>query len=274
VSPIANIPISPRFRLENHQLAQVLCQIRFSAVLRIGQDDAVIAFQEAIRQTYPRYAKQQAMAMLITPQGVQQQQAPAAQHRFDDSEGIFTAILAPDFVALETSQYADIDDFVARVVALASTVQEHYAPAEIQRVGLRFINELRLSDPDPKTEMRNAISPVLLGAAGAEDLIDAVAGAHQVLELAGGNSRMLVRHGLHLQGGTTVDQIGQPQPSDPRQTLPFYLMDIDAFAERSVRYSLDGIEATLREFNDDIRSLFAWGVREDYRRTNLGQIDD
>lgn len=270
--PIANIPLAPRFQLQNHQLAQVLCQIRFSTVLRINQDDAVIAFQEAIRQTYPRYAKQQAMGVLVTPQGIQHQQAAAAQHRFDDSEGIFTAVLAPDFVALETSQYADIDDFVSRVETLATAVQEHYAPAEMQRVGLRFINELRLTDPDPKAEMREAISPALLGPVGAEELVGGVGAAQQVLELRGDTSRMLVRHGLDLQGGTTVVPLGETQP-DPRQAFPFYLMDIDAFAEQPVRYSVDGIEATLREFNDDVRSLFAWGVREDYRRIKLGQID-
>jgi uncharacterized protein (TIGR04255 family) len=273
VRPIANIPLAPRFQLKNHQLAQVLCQIRFSTVLRINQDDAVISFQEAIRQTYPRYAKQQGMAVLITPQGVQQQPAPVGQHRFDDSDGNFTVTLTPDFVALETRRYVDIDDFVARVVALAGAVEEHYAPAEIQRVGLRFINELRLAGADPKAEMREAISPALLGAVGSDELVAAVSGAQQILELTGEDSRMLVRHGLYAQGGTTVDPVEPAAPS-PQQALPFYLMDIDAFAERSVRYSVDGIEATVRDFNDDIRSFFAWGVREDYRRATLGQTED
>jgi uncharacterized protein (TIGR04255 family) len=276
VRPIGKIPVVPPFQLENHQLAQVLCQIRFSPVLRIRQDDSVIGFQEAIRQTYPRYGKQQGMAMLITPEGVQPQAAPSVLHRFDDSDGVFTAILSPDFVALETNQYADIDDFVARVVALAQAVEEHYKPGEIQRVGLRFINELRLASPDPKAEMCEAITATMLGAAGSDELIDAVGGAQQILELAGDQSRMLVRHGLHPQGGTTVDQVLlQPQPTQVRPELaqPFYLLDIDSYAERNVRYSVEGIEMTLREFNDDVRSFFAWSVREDYRRAKLGQKD-
>jgi uncharacterized protein (TIGR04255 family) len=273
VRPIANIPSAPPFRLKNHQLAQVLCQIRFSTVLRINQDDAVIAFQEAIRHTYPRYAKQQGMTVLITPQGVQQQVAPSGQHRFDDSEGVFTAILTPDFVALETNQYADIEDFVSRVVTLAAAVEEHYTPAEIQRVGLRFINELRLRSADPKDEMREAITAALLGAAGSDELVDAVTSTQQVLELGGDDSRMLVRHGLVPQGGTTVDPLGAQIALGPEHQQPFYLMDIDAFSERNRRYSVEGIETTLREFNDDVRSFFAWSVNEEYRRTKLGQED-
>jgi len=274
VRPIADIPPAAPFRLQNHQLAQVLCQIRFSTVLRINQDDAVIPFQEAIRQTYPRYAKQQGMAVLITPQGVQQQAASAGQHRFDDSDGVFTAILTPDFVALETNRYADIEDFVRRIVELGAAVEEHYGPAEIQRIGLRFINEVRLSSPDPKTEMREAISPLLLGAAGSDELTAAVAATQEILELAGDDDiRMLVRHGLQPQGGTTVDPLAAQAHFGPQLAQPFYLLDIDAFTERNVRYSVEGIEVTLREFNDDVRSFFAWGVNEDYRRGKLGQED-
>jgi uncharacterized protein (TIGR04255 family) len=251
----------------------VLCQIRFSPVLRIRQDDAVIDFQEAIRQTYPRYAKQHGVGLLLTPDGVQQQAAPVVQHRFDDSDGIFAAILSPDFVALETNRYTDIDDFVGRVVALAEAVEQQYSPGEIQRVGLRFVNELRFSAPEPKSEMCEAIIPTLLGAAGSDDLVDAIAEAQQVIELAGDDSRMLVRHGLHPQGGTTIDQLILQSTLRPKQTDPFYLLDIDAYAERNVRFSVEGIETTLREFNEDIRSFFAWGVREEYRRTKLGQTD-
>jgi uncharacterized protein (TIGR04255 family) len=251
-----------------------LCQIRFSPVLRINQDDAVIAFQDAIRQAYPRYARQQGMAIVITPEGVQQQAAPSSQHRFDDSDGVFTAILSTDFVALEARQYADIDDFVGRVVTLATAVQEHYSPAEIQRVGLRFINELRLTAADAKAEMREAINPALLGAPGTDELVEVLTAAQQVLEMAGNESRMLVRHGLHPQGGTTVmDQMLLQAQPNPAHAQPFYLLDIDAFSEQSTRYSVEGIEATLREFNDDVRSFFAWGVREDYRRAALGQED-
>jgi uncharacterized protein (TIGR04255 family) len=274
VRPIGHIPPADRFQLENDQLAQVVCQIKFSPVLRIRQDDAVVPFQEAIRATYPRYGKQQGVHVLLTPAGIQQQTAEGAQHRFEDTDGRFRVVLAPDFIALETTHYSDIDDFAERIAALAATVLEHYSPTEIQRVGLRFINELRFTAADPKNEMIDAIEPALLGAAGAPELADVVQGAQQVLELHGDDRRMLVRHGLQ-PGGTTVDPTAVLAAGTPPAELnqPFYLLDIDVFAERNVRYSQEAVEADVRDFNDDIRSFFAWGVREDYRRTRLGQKD-
>lgn len=271
--PIGAISLAPRFRLSNDQLAQVLCQIRFSPVLRIRQDDAVIPFQEAIRQRYPRYAKQQGVQIMLTPQGVQQQNIPDAQHRFDDSDGTFAVVLTPEFIALETKSYADIDDFAERLVELVQAVQDHYAPAEILRLGLRFINEIRLSGPDAQTEMREAISPCLLGALGADELSGALTSGQQMLELDGEQSRLIVRHGLNPLGGTTVDLLAGQTQQRPELGLPFYLLDLDAFSEQTVRYSVEGIETRVRDFNDDIRSFFAWGVSEEYRRERLGQTD-
>lgn len=271
VTAIGAIPLAPRFRLERAQLAQVICQLRFSPVLRIRQDEAVIPFQEAVRAEYPRYARQEGMSVLITPGGVQPQPAQAPLHRFEDSTGALTAILAPDFVALETTAFVDVDDFVGRVVRLAESVAEHYAPAELTRIGLRFINELRLPQDGAKAEMRRAISPALLGAPGVEELDEPLVGAQQAIELTGDDHRMLVRHGFNPLGGTTVDVLqGQSPQLDPR---PFYLLDLDVFTEESVAYSVEGIEARLREFNDIVRSFFAWAVHEHYRRATLGQTD-
>jgi uncharacterized protein (TIGR04255 family) len=271
VKPIGSIPDAPRFRLENDQLAQVICQIRFSPVLRIRQDESVIAFQEQIRRIYPRYSKQQGVHVLLTPAGVQQPPVQDSQHRFSDAEGAFSVILTPEFIALETTSFSDIDDFAQRIAYLAAAVQENYEPAEIHRLGLRFINELRFTTSDPVLKMLDAIEPGLLGAAGAPELLGVIKGSQQVLELEGEDRRMLVRHG-YQPSGTTVDPAIGPERADlSRLQHPFYLLDVDVFAERNVPFNQEHIETRVREFNDDIRSFFVWGVKEEYRREHLRQ---
>lgn len=270
---IGAIPTAPKFRLTRDQIAQVICQVRFSTVLKIRQEDAIIAFQDAIRDRYPRYTKQEGMSFVVTPEGMQQQPAAPALHRFEASGGAFVAVLAPDFVALETSSYVDIEDFADRLIALAAAVEEHFQPAEITRVGLRFINELRLQGSDARPEMREAINPALLGLAGTAELGDAVRGFQQVAELESPSGKMLIRHGL-FPGGTTVDPVpGPPSAPDPTHASPFYLLDLDAYAEEQLPYHVDGIDARLRAFNDQIRSVFAWAVEQEYRVTKLGQED-
>jgi len=272
VASIGKIPEAPRFRLERHQLAQVVCQIRFSPILTIQHDETVIPFQDAIRGDYPRYMKTAALGIAVTPAGIQPQPLAHNLHRFQDTTGVYTAVLSQDFIALETSSYVDIDDFAARIARLAAAVGEHFGPVEMTRIGLRFVNELRLGSENPKHTMFEAITPALLGPIGTEDLATATVNMQQVFMLGGDGANVLVRHGFSPEGGTTVEQ--QPgQQLDPRHAEPFYLLDIDAFIEESKPFSVEGIEAHIRDFNDQVRALFVWAVNPDFRKNVLGQVE-
>lgn len=274
VRPIGSIPVAPPFRLDNHDLALVLCQVRFSTVLRIRQEDAIVGFQDAIREEYPRYSSRHAVQFVLTPDGVQEQLAPDPQHRFDDSSGTYSVVLAPEFLALETRSYRGIDEFADRVAKLAAAVQKHFRPVELERVGLRFINELRLSSATSREawdEVSEIIAPALLGASGDDALQGTVESSEHVLRLQGdGSDRIIVQHGLHMQG-TTVPSNSVSQVSVADQARPFYLLDIDAFDDAPRPFAVPEITEAVQAFNADIRSFFAWGVAERHRTKKLGQ---
>lgn len=271
MTAFGNLPDAPRFRLERPQLAQVVSQVRFSSVLKLQRESDVIPFQDAIRAEYPRYTKSDAMSIIVTPAGVQQQAGGGVLYRFQDTSGAFTAVLSTDFVALETSGYVDIDDFASRVVTLSKVVAEQYQPAEIHRVGLRFVNELRLGSTDAKAEMLSAITPALLGPIGTAELAATTITMQQAFLLRSGDINALVRHGLNPEGGTTID-LGPGRFPGPDLADPFYLLDIDVFAERTAPFSVEGVDALVREFNENARAIFAWAVKEDYRKNKLGQV--
>jgi uncharacterized protein (TIGR04255 family) len=149
-------------------------------------------------------------------------------------------------------------------------VGAQFGPAQITRFGLRFINELRLGSTDPRSRMREAITPALLGAAASDELRDPLHEIQQAIDLRDGHDRVTIRHGFQPAGGTTV----MPTPgSAPRTDIqePYYLLDIDAFSEEAMPYSADGIVRRLRTYNDWMRSAFAWAVQEQYRHARLGQ---
>lgn len=272
VSAIGAVPHAPHFHLQRDQLAQVFCQVRFSPILRLRERDAVIPFQETIRDRYPLYSEQQAVNLLVTPGGMTQQPAPEVQYRFSSTDRNHSVFLSSDFVALESRDYQDIDDFVGRLVPLVATVCETYQPGAMTRLGLRFINEIRLASTDPTGTMIQALTPTLLGAAGDANLTEVLHSVQQLLHLRADADTMVVRHGLHREGGTTVDPPPNGPPAEP-SPQPFYLLDLDAFNEEAVPFTADGVEARVRAFNEQIRSFFAWAVREDYRRDVMGQED-
>jgi uncharacterized protein (TIGR04255 family) len=269
--PIGSIPLAPRFRLTRHHIGQVLCQVQFSPVLRLREEDAAIPFQERIRREYPRYSRSGALAMIIGPQGLQAQQEGPPLHRFESPDGVGVT-LAPDFIALETRAYEHFEDFADRLVDLLGHVADLYEPPEMPRVGLRFVNELRLPSASPQDEMRRAITPRLLGAAATEELASSIVRSEQLIELSDERGNMLVRHGLFPDGGTTVQsQLAPPDAGVLNQS--FYLLDIDAYRQEALPFDAEVAHDRAINFNEYIRSFFAWAVPEAYRREVMGQED-
>lgn len=270
---IANLPAAPRFTLERHQLAQVICQVRFSPVLRLNQQEEVAPFQEEVRARYPGFVLEPAVALMITPQGVVQQDSGSKNYRFADVEAGVVLVLGVDFVAIETRDYVAIEDVIERIRDAVSLVQRFYSPAQRTRLGLRFTNELRFEAADVQTQVREALNPQLLGPLGDPDLAAAVETTQSVIHLRTEAGNMLqVIHGLNPQGGTTVLPMPGTTPARVPQE-PFYLLDFDAYASDPVALSADAVAEQAMVFNDQIRTLFAWSTTPEYRTNILGQRD-
>jgi uncharacterized protein (TIGR04255 family) len=246
--------------------------VRFSPVLRLRQEDAVIPFQEAVRDRYPDFKAEQSVGIIITPDGVSRQESPDRLWRFVSADDGYAIVLTTDFVALETAKYVDVEDLCSRLGEALALVQEHYAPAKATRVGLRFLNEIRFAHKDLPEKVQEAFNPLLLGATGAPEFASAVKSARQVMELDAQENVLQVRHGLHLDGGTTVDP-SSPSFQAATNSKPFYLIDMDAYVEAETNFSLEGIEEKVRMFNDQMRAFFAWAVKDGFRREVLGQED-
>ncbi len=265
------LPSVQPFRLARDQIAQAICQVRFSTVLRLSQKEALIPLQEALRETYPKFSTQQGFNLVVTPAGIAQQPVPDAQWRFDDLDGSFAVLLTPDFVAIEARRYETIGDFTRRVTEVAELVRENYNPASITRVGLRFINEFRFAPTSAREKVTEAFNPTLLGVFGADELRDVVESSQHVLVLRTSTNQLIVRHGFHPAGGTTVDP-GVFHRPEIDMTQPMYVLDIDAFSEASKPFDTEAIASDMEEFNNQMRSFFVWAVEDEYRRTTLGQV--
>lgn len=268
---IGELPTAPRFALERHQIAQVICHVRFSPVLRLQRQEEIARFQDEVRDRYPDFASEQAVAFLITPQGVAQQDTGAKNYRFIDRDSGVMLVLSTDFVAIETRDYVAIDDVVTRIKEAVEIVARLYKPATRLRLGLRFTNEFRFDPSDLPSTLQRAFNPLLLGPAGVEELAAAVEQTQSVirLQITDGTTLQVI-HGLNPQGGTTVAPIPCSPPVSIKQE-PFYLLDFDAFSEQPVPLDSDAVAEQVLVFNDQIRTLFAWATTAEYRRDVLGE---
>lgn len=157
-----------RWHYANCQLKEVICQLRFPAILSINENPPA-DFQDAVREAFPIYElrKQQLPPKLVgagTPAAKLEPGAIINQHNFLSSTGIWKIVLTQDSIALSTMRYNTWEDFAQRLDRPLADFIRIYQPAAFERIGLRYLNlfsrkSLALED----TPWRDLIQPAYLG---------------------------------------------------------------------------------------------------------------
>ncbi|MEJ7841952.1 MAG: TIGR04255 family protein [Rubrobacter sp.] len=246
-------------RLTNAPLALVVAQIRFPPILSIQTDDRALArFQEQLRDRYPYLSIGQQIGINIGLQGVEQQQTSGKIYQFADADREWIVSLTVDSVALEARRYTDYDDFSERTMRLMAAVKDVYRVQVRQRLGLRYINEVRHPDASTIADWTPFLRHELLGLAANNDIAPSIKSSVQELGLALPNGALTLRHG-YFERGTTV----APLPGDvPKDEGAFYLLDIDAFDEEGQGLDDHVLDGLFRSYNHSMFQLFRWLVQD------------
>ncbi len=168
-----------RCRYGSHQVAEVICQLRFPEILTVGASDPV-AFQEAIREAFPLFLRRQEMpAPKLTgaPEGLTlQNQKPVTNYQFSSADQIWRINLTNTFISLTCTNYSVWEDFAAHLDQPLAAFIQIYKPAHFTRVGLRYLNFISRRDLGlegiPYSQL---IRPCYLGPLAEEDLAEAAA---------------------------------------------------------------------------------------------------
>ena len=134
-----------RYHYARSPLVEVICQLRFPAILSIGANDPV-DFQEAIRQEFPRFnkVKERPAPKMTMVDGAPKmvQPDPITNYTFVSEDGLWKLNLTQNFIALSTLRYTSWEDFALRLAKSLAQFIQVYQPAFFQRVGLRYLNAI------------------------------------------------------------------------------------------------------------------------------------
>ncbi len=187
---------APRCRYGTHQLAEVICQLRFPEILTIGATDPV-EFQEAIREEFPRFLRRQEVpAPKITgaPGNMTlQNQKSVINYQFSSPDGTWRVNLTNGFISLACTRYTSWEEFAAHLDKPLAAFIQIYKPAYFERIGLRYLNFISRSslglEGVPFSEL---ILPCYLGPLSEEDVLEST------------STRCSVDCELALRGGCRV----------------------------------------------------------------------
>jgi uncharacterized protein (TIGR04255 family) len=165
-------PESARIVFETETLEQVICQVRFPQVLAIGTKPPD-GFQEIIRGDYPRYSKQSAVGAppelsQLIDQFPMMSGPEAITHWFASPDDDIAISLGTNFVAVTAKRYPGWGGLRAEVDKALGALEEAYAPAFYERVGLRYhdvVNRAHVGLED--SDWADLMNPALVSLLGA-----------------------------------------------------------------------------------------------------------
>ena len=247
-------------RLYNSPLAVVVAQVQFPTILSVPTDETLLArFQDRIRDKYPYLFYGQQVGFSVGPQGIEQQSTSSRLYQFADADRRWMVTLSASSIALEAHDYTDYEDFSERLLRILASAREVYNIDLRQRLGLRYVNEIRHPQVRAPKDWASFINPQLLGPLAVTGLSSLITASYQETGLQLDNGGLTLRHG-HFAQGTTV--ASPPGDIPKEESGPFYLLDFDAYDETGRDLDDHTLYGLLENYNHTMYQLLRWGVQE------------
>lgn len=238
-------PAQDEVRLLRSPLTEVICQVRFPAILRIAGEQPV-DFQERLRKEFPLLEIEQGLLVQMAPLA---EVPPSAESqprvfRFRSADGGTTASLAANFFALSTTSYSHWRDFVRMLDLVGTAASAVYEIPYATRVGLRYINRMTLANTGTQTlsELWGVLRSELVALLRVGCWDEPLEALSQVMLAVDGAERLTLRSGY---------KAGQD---------PALLLDYDCYTEG--RIELAGLLQLCDRFHDVIYRAFRWSIPE------------
>lgn len=245
-----HFPDSPRVIFARNPLVEVICQVRFARLLKI-ESELPVAFQEALRQQYPKLREVKSARLpdpIATAIGLPPN-ATTSTFEFLDRDDIWKTSLTSTFLAVSTVQYTRWEDFLDRLRLALDVLATVYEVSRFTRVGLRYRDLISRSQVGMKDQRwAEFIRPELLGELSDPDFERAVTHASRQLVLSLDYDNALVRfsHGI------------VEAEDEDANIEKCYLIDADFYTEQE-RERADA-ETCLARFNQESGRLFRWCI--------------
>jgi len=141
------LPDAPRVIYKKNPLVEVVCQVRFSPILKIDAN-VPADFQDRIRSEYPDLSQvnlslEQPNAPALPPAEKQLlESAVNKNYAFVSEDRKWRVNLTRNYMSLSTGAYLRWEEFKDRFRSPLQALSDIYAPRNFSRIGLRYIDIL------------------------------------------------------------------------------------------------------------------------------------
>lgn len=275
------VPPDAREIYLNAPLEFVACEVRFPYAPSLTDEATVSRLHRAFAGWLPLIEPGIGVetTLVLGPGGVSNLSPgpPMRQLRFLNRERTLSVLVTPDLISVETTQYPRYEAFKASVArALSALTEAEPAPAGLARIGLRYIDEVRVPGLDEVSEPwtryidERLAGPVTLRLEGASPVL--LQGTLQ-FDLGEGQ-QVVMRYGA-MKGQSVRD--APLRRRAVKGPAAYFLIDIDSFwmaRDPTPEFSIDAALAICDTLHRPVRGLFEAAVTDRLRDEVLRRAPD
>ncbi|WP_428116428.1 TIGR04255 family protein [Candidatus Poriferisodalis sp.] len=245
----------------NAPLEFVTCEIRFPLVPRLTDDDILNRLVEQFSDSLPIPATGTVQwADDDTDDGDETQRLL----RFSNRDRTSSVVVTRTSLAIETTTYSEWSAFRTLIMQAISVVASNARVAGVERVGLRYIDEIRV--PETITDASQwsdwVAADVLSHLKTVPDM--SPAGFTTAAVLHNGNHHMLVRYAAMVGPGVVGDKPLRRRRQTPDG--PFFVIDVDSYRDTSgpemIDFDTEPVATVLDELHEPIGRLFQRSITD------------
>ncbi len=233
----------------NNPLFEVVWQASFPTILRV-ETEIPAAFQDAVRQVFPRFERQMPPNMPHLPDEVAEALAgslPRPTHIFEDDQEENQIVLTSESIAVVCTNYVEWERLKSQILMALNTLIDVYRPAYFDRIGLRYRNLIKRSkiglDNEPWSELLN---PAVAGELTQPGWAKSVSGIQKSITIDWPETEDVVRfqHGLVTAGDPEIS----------------YILDFDYIANK--RTEVEDVDRVTERLHGYSGSAFQWAIAD------------
>jgi uncharacterized protein (TIGR04255 family) len=264
---VFDLPPTPRYRLQQPPLLQVIAQVQFPFRAHLGSLEGIAPVQDQLDDRFPSMmpGQLQQFSLANGAEGTVTSGESTPLWNFTDDAG-WSLVIAPGAATLSVDQrYQGAEDLSERFAAVLVALGTAGKVQRCSRLGVRFLN-VALTLPGEPDAWRKWFRSDLVGWIGGEVLSSATTliasitqtqlSARPIGELSGPpvDIQGVVRHG-YVPPGTLVPGV----PALPLER-PGYLLDVDLFVDAPQPLDSSELSAQFGILHGQIDRFFRWAL--------------
>lgn len=252
----------------NAPLEYVAAEVRYPYAPRLRQQDIRDAILMELGDLFPILRPGQHLTLTGQVGGPVSQEVDQVSRAFNRASNAAITVTA-SALTIETTCYKEFADFRAIVLRCLTAIQQHATLAAIERIGLRYVNEVRV--PDRITDLREWrgwIADPLANVIALGSDQQAVVAQGAVQYATGEHRNLTLRFATALEG-TGVIGDDPLKRRHPTTSGPFFALDIDSYwqppPQQSPDWDAQVIMAVIDELHEPIGMAFQSAITEQLR---------